>query len=631
MKVLNSELFSDVRIDSVDEEVVVGFNAEHTEEELRGNFIFNDDPSESDLDESVELDDEKYSLLDEVPLDHDYVKQDYFVSSQGDIDGTGTDQRYTEQLLNEASSNTNNIHDEYSLLNEATMDTVKPEKYEQHQGDPELETPEDTFTEKEDFILFALSSVRPFDLEFIRQHLGPSRGAAAVERRLVELASSPGSALARRPPFFLLQLVVVRAAGDSASSLLLLSATDLVKLDCGDTRVSYEGADIPRLEARYAPHTRFGVATGVLCCFIFTNIPDQHAAQLRKKQESIEAMMAAAGIHFHSEGTVKHSDTEIIRDKKPQVDTTGRSILDELLVKIVKAVGRNNWEAVTELLLADTSVQVTDQATCDKMRLYYEAKLDPSRHAGPFTGEEDACLVIMHKYWGGQLGEEDTWREMARHLAARTADQVRARFLSLDSAAWRHHRARGLMLQLTVLRRGLGDTEASQRLQQEDRFLVLGTSSQLHIRPALATAIQTRYPGVVHHTFTYDPARPPEQFLSFVKLTFGNGLKKLGLVDRPDTFNHQDIAYRGETIHQLIRRADAERFCVPKDVFMRLNRRVLEGGEIAEFRLPVKRKYTRKIDKTDLHQRRDAAEGKLDTAKRYKYFAINGNINIQGV
>ena len=36
---------------------------------------------------------------------------------------------------------------------------------------------------------------------------------------------------------------------------------------------------------------------------------------------------------------------------------------------------------------------------------------------------------------------------------------------------------------------------------------------------------------------------------------------------------------------------------------MRLNRRVLEGGEIAEFRLPVKRKYTRKIDKTDLHQR----------------------------
>ena len=55
MKVLNSELFSDVRMDSVDEEIVVGFNAEHTEEELRGNFLFNDDPSESDLDEIVEI------------------------------------------------------------------------------------------------------------------------------------------------------------------------------------------------------------------------------------------------------------------------------------------------------------------------------------------------------------------------------------------------------------------------------------------------------------------------------------------------------------------------------------------------------------------------------------------------
>ena len=49
-------------------------------------------------------------------------------------------------------------------------------------------------------------------------------------------------------------------------------------------------------------------------------------------------------------------------------------------------------------------------------------------------------------------------------------------------------------------------------------------------------------------------------FLTFVKLTFGNGLKKLGLLDDPDAFNFNNIEYNGPTIHELISAADQDRF-----------------------------------------------------------------------
>ena len=59
----------------------------------------------------------------------------------------------------------------------------------------------------------------------------------------------------------------------------------------------------------------------------------------------------------------------------------------------------------------------------------------------------------------------------------------------------------------------------------------------MYILPCKDFAIRPHHPGVVLHTFTYDPSRPPQQFVTFVKLTFGNGLKKLGLLEDPDSFN----------------------------------------------------------------------------------------------
>ena len=43
---------------------------------------------------------------------------------------------------------------------------------------------------------------------------------------------------------------------------------------------------------------------------------------------------------------------------------------------------------------------------------------------------------------------------------------------------------------------------------------------------------------------------------------------------------------------------------------MLINRR-MEAGQVVEFVLPVKRKYTRKVDRLDLHQRDEREREKL--------------------
>ena len=74
--------------------------------------------------------------------------------------------------------------------------------------------------------------------------------------------------------------------------------------------------------------------------------------------------------------------------------------------------------------------------------------------------------------------------------------------------------------------------------------------------------------------FTYDPTRPADQFITFVRLTFANGLKKAGLVES-QSFHFTDILYRGRDIHHIMRDIERERFIVPKETFMRINRRQL--------------------------------------------------------
>ena len=66
------------------------------------------------------------------------------------------------------------------------------------------------------------------------------------------------------------------------------------------------------------------------------------------------------------------------------------------------------------------------------------------------------------------------------------------------------------------------------------------------------------------------------------------------------------------------------RFIIPRDLFMKLNRKI-DGDQTTEFVLPVKRKYTKRIDRLDLHQRDDVQREKLKvkimppSAKKAKY------------
>ena len=80
--------------------------------------------------------------------------------------------------------------------------------------------------------------------------------------------------------------------------------------------------------------------------------------------------------------------------------------------------------------------------------------------------------------------------------------------------------------------------------------------------------------GLQQEKFTYDPTRPADQFITFVRLTFANGLKKADLVDR-QSFHFTDILYRGKDIHDIMRDVERDRFIVPKEIFMRINRRQL--------------------------------------------------------
>ena len=78
--------------------------------------------------------------------------------------------------------------------------------------------------------------------------------------------------------------------------------------------------------------------------------------------------------------------------------------------------------------------------------------------------------------------------------------------------------------------------------------------------------------GMQQEKFTYDPTRPAEQFLNFVRLTFANSLKKAGRVTS-EHFHFSDIAYTGDDIHDIMTKIEQERFILSKDAFLRLNRR----------------------------------------------------------
>ena len=54
-------------------------------------------------------------------------------------------------------------------------------------------------------------------------------------------------------------------------------------------------------------------------------------------------------------------------------------------------------------------------------------------------------------------------------------------------------------------------------------------------------------------------SRPDQQFVTYIKLTFTNGLKKAGLIEDPDEFHFSTTQYMGEGIHAIMDRHARDR------------------------------------------------------------------------
>ena len=453
------------------------------------------------------------------------------------------------------------------------------------------------FTEIEDLVIHALDTISPFDAKFISEYLA-NRDESQIERRLTDHDFRKKSFTFQKLPFLMFELVFVNDS-ERSRSLMLLTQKQMIQLRCKNPWAN-KIPGIESIEMHHNSRNKFGIDTGGLTEFIITNIPYMHMPYLRRNVREIEAFMEASEINFRREN--KKKDLKHILNRiQPEItmeslrlegmplikiDEVGQLHLKEeheqMLIKIVMAVGRSNWEEVTKLLIAvfeyEVDVDIDDDEIYEKIRMYFETKLDPDLQSGPFTMDEDKCIIFMYKYFSKVFDEDDVWKHIARHLDGRTANQVKNRFqrssscptdMTLENilnypddptnpATFNNDLAH--IFALTIVKKNLAtDMELTTKLQHEDSFLVMGTRQELFILAAKDTSIKYQYPGIVAHTFTYDPDRPPQQFLTFVKLTFANGLKKLGLLDDPDVFNFNNIDYRGDTIHDIINKADQNR------------------------------------------------------------------------
>ena len=459
----------------------------------------------------------------------------------------------------------------------------------------------DQFTEIEDLIIHALETISPFDAKFISEHM-VNRDEHQIERRLTDHNFRKLSFTFQKIPFLIFELIFIGDDNVRERNLMLLTSKRILQLKSKQPWVHY-GPGVETIEMRQDNNNRFGIDTGKLSEFIITNIPNMHMPYLRRNVKEIEGFLEASEISFRRNAPASNKRDLKHLLNKIQSEITMESLrlegmpiikIDEdsnlhlqeehnqMLVKIVKAVGRNHWEEVTKLLIAvfeyEVDVDIDDEEIFDKIRVHYETNLDTDLASGPFTEAEDKCIIYMYKYWSKIMEDDVLWAQIARHLEGRTANQVKNRFLRSSSvptdltlenilsypddpsnpATFNNDLAH--MFALKMMRKGLApDMELTTKLQHEDQYLVMGTRQELFILPCKYTSVKCYYPGLVEHTFTYDPSRPPQQFITFIKLTFSNGLKKLGLLDDPAAFNFNNIEYTGDTIHQIAATADENR------------------------------------------------------------------------
>ena len=216
--------------------------------------------------------------------------------------------------------------------------------------------------------------------------------------------------------------------------------------------------------------------------------------------------------------------------------------------------------------------------------------LDQDQKVGPITDTEDAHVMYLYKAWHNTMQGTNLWNHIARHIKSRTAPMLQNRFNRISPnesdinfanmkkysddlthpASYHFHQSH--TMSLTIVGKSSSTImDITTKLQHEVRMVVAGTPMEVFLLPCKYTAIRCTHMNMEQNKFTYDPDKPDQQFLNYLKLTFANSLKKAKLVD--SNFEWNSIIYNGENIHSIMATAEAERFILPKDDFMKLNRR----------------------------------------------------------
>ena len=473
----------------------------------------------------------------------------------------------------------------------------KPKKVEKTKQD---------YSEVEDWTIRSLDLLSPFDTDFISDHLR-SRTKSEIEYRLNDPHFRRGASEFKKVPIFIFELVFSRDRLVAHKCLMLLTSKQIIPLPCRRNQCDHEFT-IPRANLCFSSKSPYGFDVKDLCDFISSNVKREHFPYLRRNVYSMEDFLTAANVDYRNmmPGGESHPAKVIVTkdtlkkwtDAVVKIDASGRVMLSQehqdTLRNIVKAIGKNKWEDATQLLLAvydsEIDFNAEDVEIYKRIAGYFRLNLDMDQRAGPMTETEDTQAMYLYRAWHKTMTGAGLWNHIARHIKSRTAPQIQNRLsrvtenpgdVTLDNvakfkedlsnpASFHYHSAHSISLTIFP-KESASIMDVTTKLQHEVRFVVTGTPAELFMLPCKYTAIRCTHMGMEQNKFTYDPEKPAEQFMQYLKLTFTNSLKKVKLVD--DDFHFSRISYNGPDVHQIMKTAETERFILPKDDFMRLNRR----------------------------------------------------------
>lgn len=462
------------------------------------------------------------------------------------------------------------------------------------------------YSEVEDWTLRSLDLLSPFDTDFISDHFRV-KTRSEIEYRLNDPQFRLEAAEFKKVPIFIFELIFIRDRMLAHKCLMLLTTKDIIPLPC-KSRTCQHDFTIPRAQLAFSPKSPYGFEVKELCDFVSKHVKPDHFPYLRRNVYTMEDNLEAANVDYRNMmpgGSSEPVKMVVTKDtlrsdasSMVKIDANGRVIMgpdhQQTLRQIIKAIGKNKWEDATQLLLAvydsEIDFDVEDVEIYKRIAGYYRVNLDLDQRVGPMTEVEDCCVIYLYKSWHKTMQGHNLWNHIARHIKSRTAPQIQNRLsrisqnpedITLDNmkkysedmtnpASFHFHNAH--VISLTILPKSSSTVmDITTKLQHEVRFVVAGTAMELFMLPCKYTAIRCTHMGMEQNKFTYDPERPAQQFITYLKLTFANSLKKAKLVD--DSFDWTQIAYNGDDIHRIMKVAEEERFILPKEDFMRLNRR----------------------------------------------------------